>query len=98
MSAKKHILIPRAFASGADVPRAALSGFHRMTGEECRALERDGRIEKIGPKLWRLTEEVCATAASRETGNGLLSFAIDRLLQSVLRFEMAGRPLPPSGP
>jgi hypothetical protein len=94
VSAKKHVLIPRAFASAADVPRAALSRFHRMTGEECKALERAGRIEKIGSKLWRLTEEACATAASWETGNGLLSLAIERDVRDVLRFEMAARPCP----
>jgi hypothetical protein len=63
-----------------------------MSGEECRALERDGRIEKLGPKLWRLTKEACATAASRETGHGLLSLMIERDVRDVLRFEMAARP------
>ena len=89
MPAKKHVLIPRGFSAG-DVPRSALAKFHHMTGPECRALALEGRIEKVAPRMWQLTEEVCATVLATETGNGLLSREVEKWLRDLLRLEMAG--------
>lgn len=90
MSKKNHVLIPRGFSPVGDVPREALTKFHHMTGAECRLLAEDGRIEEIGPKLWRLTPS-CDTALASVTGNGLLSVQISSSLRVILRYEMAGR-------
>lgn len=91
MSAKRHVLVPRCFVFAGEVSRDSLVGFRHMTGSEASALELAGRIESVGPKLWRLTTETFATARSSETGDGLLSCEIDRSLQEVLRLEMAAR-------
>jgi hypothetical protein len=94
VSAKKHTLVPRNFVVENIMAREALGKFHRMTGEECRALQLAGTIEKIGPKIWRLREEFCSTASCTSTGAGLLSTEIGSRLRDVIRSAMASRAAP----
>jgi len=93
VSAAKHILVPRAFASAADVPRAALARFHHMTTTERDALRREGRIERLAAKLWRW-KDIDVTGPSSESGIGLVSLEVDWRLQQALRSDMwsMGRP------
>jgi hypothetical protein len=90
LARKPHILVPRNFEAG-DVRPDALANFHHMTGSECRILALEGRIEKIGPRIWRLAAEACATAPASETGKGLLSREIEPWLRSIMHAEMRAR-------
>ena len=58
-----------------------------MTRQEARSLALAGQIEKIGPKLWRVSAQAWATARATETGNGLLSRDIEGWLRELMASE-----------
>ncbi|HLW82560.1 MAG TPA: hypothetical protein VKS20_11030 [Candidatus Acidoferrales bacterium] len=94
MCAKAHCIVPRGFSFAGERPsREALAKFRHVTGAEARGLRLAGRIEKVGPKLWQLTEAF-ATAIAGKTADGLLSREICGAVRYVMVFEMARRPAP----